>query len=135
MRKLKERFYRLNTGTILKSKCECAVPLNLSLSTLGSNRQNKCWSGVRTHKTLNSNLLYFSSFIIFFVCNVIHFSLACLNVVDPDPYWILIGSVFRSFVDPDPYSEYGSGSTRVNKEKKMQKVQDLRNKFTIQRLN
>ena len=25
-----------------------------------------------------------------------------------------IGSVFRSFLDPDPYSEYGSGSTHAN---------------------
>ena len=41
------------------------------------------------------------------------------SVVDPepDPYWIRIGSVFRSFLVPytDPYSEYGSGSTRANK--------------------
>ena len=30
--------------------------------------------------------------------------------------WIRIrlGFVFKSYVDPDPYSEYGSGSTRVN---------------------
>ena len=27
---------------------------------------------------------------------------------------ILIGSAFRSFLDPDPYSEYGSGSTHAN---------------------
>ena len=27
---------------------------------------------------------------------------------------IRIGSIFRSFLDPDPYSEYGSGSTHVN---------------------
>ena len=30
------------------------------------------------------------------------------SVVDPDPY---MGSVFRSFVDPDSYSQYGSGFT------------------------
>ena len=43
---------------------------------------------------------------------------------------IRIGSVFRSFVDPDPYSQYGSGSTYVNtyryRIKYRQKVQDLR---------
>ena len=27
---------------------------------------------------------------------------------------ICIGSVFRSFLDPEPYSEYRSGSTHVN---------------------
>ena len=31
-----------------------------------------------------------------------------------DPYWILIGSVFRSLVDPDSYSQGGSGSIHVN---------------------
>ena len=29
-----------------------------------------------------------------------------LSVSVVDPYWIRIGSVFRSFLDPDPYSEY-----------------------------
>ena len=33
-------------------------------------------------------------------------------VVDPDWIRIRIGSVFRSFLDPDP--EYGSGSTHAN---------------------
>ena len=27
---------------------------------------------------------------------------------------IRIGSVFRSYLDPDPYSEYGSGSSHAN---------------------
>ena len=26
--------------------------------------------------------------------------------------WIRIGSVFRNFVDPDQYAEYGSGPTQ-----------------------
>ena len=30
---------------------------------------------------------------------------------------IQIGLVLRTFVDPDPYSEYGSGSTQVNLDK------------------
>ena len=33
-----------------------------------------------------------------------------LSGVDPDPYW-MIGSVFRSFLDPDLNSEYGFGYT------------------------
>ena len=35
--------------------------------------------------------------------------------LEPEPVsWIRIGSVFRSFLDPDPDSEYGSGSTHAN---------------------
>ena len=67
---------------------------------------------------------------------------------DPNPYWIRIqelcgsGSVFKSFVDPDPYLEYGSGSPHVrigeNKDKRIRycKVRfNLRYKLTIQRVN
>ena len=31
--------------------------------------------------------------------------------------WIQIGSVFSNFVEPDPYFEYGSGSTQVKKDR------------------
>ena len=42
---------------------------------------------------------------------------------------IRIGSVFRTFLDPDPYSKYASGTTHVNCKciKWRQKVLDLRN--------
>ena len=39
----------------------------------------------------------------------------CFNVVDPDPNWIHIQ-------DPDPYSNYGSGSRGENKMNKRQKM-------------
>ena len=32
------------------------------------------------------------------------------GLVEAIRIWIQIGSVFRNFVDPDPYSEHGSGS-------------------------
>ena len=41
---------------------------------------------------------------------------------------IRIGSVFRSFVDPYSYPQYGSGCTHEN-------IKDLRLKFPVQRLN
>ena len=53
--------------------------------------------------------------------------------MDPDPYSQVTLSLGLT---RDPYSEYESGSTLVNRYlsyriKKMQKVQDLRNKFTF----